>query len=132
MQWREDMFWVAAGSDLAKITAIIGVGMPASLLVTAWVAVTIRNAVRTEMEEQPVPKRLPAFNKFHYAGWGMTIAPTTALNLTGYAPNNGSMHDAGLLLSCHGPEQPCFFSTLKCYYRRQQTPSYLSCHHTAA
>lgn len=53
--------------------AIIGVGMPASLLVTAWVAVAIRNAVRTEMEEQPAPKRLPSFNKYHYAGWGVLL-----------------------------------------------------------
>lgn len=63
----------SAGSDLAKIMAIIAVGMPASLLVTAWVAVAIRSAVRTEMEEQPTPKRLPSFNKFHYAGWGARI-----------------------------------------------------------
>jgi hypothetical protein len=53
--------------------AIIGVGMPASLLVTAGVAVAIRNAVRTEMEEQPALKRMPSFNKFHYAGWGALL-----------------------------------------------------------
>lgn len=50
--------------------AIIAVGMPASLLVTAQIAVSIRTAVKTEMEEQPPPKRLPPFGRLHYAGWG--------------------------------------------------------------
>ncbi|EIE23379.1 hypothetical protein COCSUDRAFT_15440, partial [Coccomyxa subellipsoidea C-169] len=77
------------GADLAKIMAIIGVGMPASLLVTAWVAVAIRNAVRTEMEEQPTPKRLPSFNKYHYAGWGGVLALGLAVAVAspgGWAP----------------------------------------------
>jgi hypothetical protein len=65
---------VCAGADLAKIVAIIALGMPATLLVTAWIAVAIRNATRTELEEQPVPKRLPPFSKFHYALWGELLS----------------------------------------------------------
>lgn len=73
MTWRYLCPWFRAGADLAKILGIIAVGMPASLLVTAQVTVLIRNAVRTDMEEQPPVKRLPPFTAAHYAGWG---APT--------------------------------------------------------
>ena len=48
---------------------------------TAQVAVSIRNAVKTEMEEQPPLKRLPPFNKYHYGGWGVrsgTVLPPHA------------------------------------------------------
>ena len=68
-----------AGADLAKILGIIAVGMPASLLVTAQVTVLIRNAVKTDMEEQPPVKRLPPFTTLHYAGWGARACPARIL-----------------------------------------------------
>ena len=60
----------AAGSDLGKILAIIAVGMPASLIFTAQVAVSIRKMVNTKLEDTPTPKKLPPFKPFHYSLWG--------------------------------------------------------------
>ena len=65
------MLWsLRAGSDLAKIIGIIAVGMPASLLFTAQVAVSIRKMVDTKLEDTPTPKKLPPFKRFHYNLWG--------------------------------------------------------------
>ena len=62
-----------AGSDLGKILAIIAVGMPASLIFTAQVAVTVRKAVNTKLEDTPTPKKLPPFKPFHYSLWGAPL-----------------------------------------------------------
>ena len=68
--------WQACvGSDLAKIVGIICVGMPASLLVTAQVAVLIRSAVRTTLEDTPPSQKLPPFAQSHYLAWGAAHHP---------------------------------------------------------
>ena len=87
--------------------------MPASLLVTAQVAVSIRNAVKTEMEEQPPLKRLPPFNKYHYSGWGVrsgTVLPhmhherhTATAMLAGVRSCSFSMHATLLNRQCNLP-----------------------------
>lgn len=59
-----------AGADLAKILGIIALGMPASLVFTAQVAVSIRKMVETKLEDTPTPKKLPPFKRFHYSLWG--------------------------------------------------------------
>ena len=58
-----------AGSDLGKILGIIAIGMPASLIFTAQVAVSIRKMVNTKLEDTPTPKKLPPFKPFHYSLW---------------------------------------------------------------
>ena len=55
---------------MGKILAIIAVGMPASLVFTAQVAVSIRKMVNTKLEDTPTPKKLPPFKPFHYSLWG--------------------------------------------------------------
>ena len=59
-----------AGADLGKIVAIVALGMPASLIFTAQVAVAIRKMVETKLEDTPTPKKLPPFKRFHYSLWG--------------------------------------------------------------
>lgn len=59
-----------AGADLAKILGIVALGMPASLVFTAQVAVSIRKMVETKLEDTPTPKKLPPFTRFHYSLWG--------------------------------------------------------------
>lgn len=59
-----------AGADLGKIVAIVALGMPASLIFTAQVAVAIRKLVETKLEDTPTPKKLPPFKRFHYSLWG--------------------------------------------------------------
>ena len=59
-----------AGRDMAKIMAIIGLGMPASLLFTAQVAVGIRGLCQTQVEPQPPPRAEPPFSRAHHLAWG--------------------------------------------------------------
>ena len=59
-----------AGADLAKILGIVALGMPASLVFTAQVAVSIRKMVETKLEDTPAHKKLPPFKRFHYSLWG--------------------------------------------------------------
>ena len=47
--------------------------MPASLIFTAQVAVTIRKAVNTKLEDTPTPKKLPPFKPFHYSLWSAPL-----------------------------------------------------------
>ena len=76
-----------AGSDLGKIVAIIAVGMPASLIFTAQVAVAIRKMVETKLEDTPTPKKLPPFKRFHYSLWGeprlQIVLPSSLLRSSG-------------------------------------------------
>ena len=58
-----------AGVDLAKILALIVVGMPVTLLVTAQVAILIRRFSETELEPtNPIPPT-PAFSRLHHIAW---------------------------------------------------------------
>lgn len=52
--------------------------MPATLVVTAAIAVAIRAATNTEMEAQPPPKPLPPFTRSHYIAWG---APSNRIRI---------------------------------------------------
>ena len=70
-----------AGSDLGKIIGIIAIGMPASLLFTAQVAVSIRRMVNTKLEDTPAPKKPPPFKAFHYSLWGASY-PTEPIELS--------------------------------------------------
>lgn len=63
---------------MGKILAIIAVGMPASLVFTAQIAVSIRKMVKTELEDSPTPKKLPPFKRFHYSLWGTFHIPSFA------------------------------------------------------
>ena len=60
---------------MVKILAIIGLGMPASLLVTAQVAVSIRALCRTQVEPQPPHRPQPPFSRAHHAAWGARWRP---------------------------------------------------------
>ena len=60
-----------AGRDMAKILAIIGLGMPASLLFTAQVAVVIRALCQTQVEPQPPPRPQQPFSRAHHLAWGV-------------------------------------------------------------
>jgi hypothetical protein len=55
---------------MVKILAIIGLGMPASLLFTAQVAVGIRSLCRTQVEPQPPLQAQAPFSRAHYLAWG--------------------------------------------------------------
>lgn len=59
-----------AGTALAKMFAVITVGMPLTLLSTAQVASLIRKAVKTEMVEVPLAAKLPPFRTSHFLSWG--------------------------------------------------------------
>lgn len=61
-----------AGIDLVKILGLVIVGMPATLLVTAQVAILIRKYSKTEMEPHEPQDSMPPFSKLHYAAWGGT------------------------------------------------------------
>lgn len=62
------------GADLAKTLAVVVLGMPATLLATAAVAVAIRNAAKTPLGPPP-PADAPApFSRRHYVGWGSVAA----------------------------------------------------------
>ncbi len=62
------------GSDLAKMLAVVVLGMPATLLATAAVAVAIRSAAKTPLGAPP-PSDAPApFSRRHYVGWGAVAA----------------------------------------------------------
>ena len=41
------------GLELGKVVLVVALGVPMSLLFTAWVAVTIRQYARTELQPQP-------------------------------------------------------------------------------
>ena len=65
---------------MAKILAIIGLGMPASLLFTAQVAVGIRVLCRAQVEPQPPPRPQPPFSRAHHAAWGARRHPVACDN----------------------------------------------------
>lgn len=71
----------SAGSSLAKMVAVVAVGMPLTLLTTAQVAFLVRNYVQTEMQSIPVADSLPAFNKTHFISWGMLDCCICAFNM---------------------------------------------------
>ncbi len=56
---------------MAKILAIICLGMPASLLFTAQVAVGIRALCKTQVEPQPPQRPQPPFARAHHLAWGV-------------------------------------------------------------
>ena len=67
------------GADLAKMLAVVVLGMPATLLATAAVAVAIRNAAKTPLGPPP-PADAPApFSRRHYVGWGSVAAASGAV-----------------------------------------------------
>lgn len=75
--------------DLIKILALVVVGMPVTLLVTAQVAIVIRHFSQTELEP-PLPQPpTPAFSKLHYTAWGATwlvSLATVALSSSAQVP----------------------------------------------
>jgi len=72
------------GADLAKMLVVVVLGMPATLVATAAVAVAIRNAAKTPLGPPP-PADAPApFSRRHYVGWGSVAAFSgLAVALTG-------------------------------------------------
>ena len=78
------------GTDLAKMLAVVVLGMPATLLATAALAVAIRNAAKTPLGPPP-PAEAPApFSRRHYVGWGSTaVASGAALALGGASTPHG-------------------------------------------
>lgn len=73
------------GADLAKMLAVVVLGMPATLLATAAVAVAIRNAAGTPLGAPP-PADAPApFSRRHYVGWGSVAAASGAALAVGGA-----------------------------------------------
>ncbi|KAK9821310.1 hypothetical protein WJX81_008067 [Elliptochloris bilobata] len=87
-----------AGRDMAKILAIIGLGMPASLLFTAQVAVGIRALCRTQMEPQPPPRPQLSFSRAHHVGWGIVAVIALAAAVLG-PPDLAAVGRAGFLLA---------------------------------
>lgn len=67
------------GSSLAKMFAVIAVGMPLTLLSTAQVAFQVRKYIQTEMLDAPTADALPPFGKMHFITWGAVAAVSVAL-----------------------------------------------------
>ena len=104
-----------AGADLGKIVAIVALGMPASLIFTAQVAVAIRKMVETKLEDTPTPKKLPPFKRFHYSLWGesrLVIACLISLVLFGVF---GCDTDSTMLLICSCTEGRCSYRRSSCW-----------------
>ncbi|GBF88340.1 plastidal glycolate glycerate translocator, chloroplastic [Raphidocelis subcapitata] len=74
------------GGDLARIVGILLVGMVATLLFTAQVAVVIREAVKTPVKPVPKGKPAPPFETGHYVAWG-TIAVLSLVGAVFGAPD---------------------------------------------
>jgi hypothetical protein len=60
---------------MAKIVVLLTGGMAASLLLTAQIAVGIRNVTNTSLLETPQSKQLPPFSGIYYLGWGACGGP---------------------------------------------------------
>ena len=61
---------MVAGSELARIFGVNVLGVFLTLTVTAQIAITVRNLVKTQLEETTPPKQSFPFNRAHYVGWG--------------------------------------------------------------
>lgn len=72
------------GGDLAKMLAVVVLGMPATLLATAAIAVAIRKAAKTPLGPPPPADAPSPFSRRHYVGWGAVAAFSgSALALSG-------------------------------------------------
>lgn len=60
---------------MARIMGVNVIGVFLTLLVTAQIAISVRNLVRTQLEETTPPKQSFPFNRAHYVGWGEVLFP---------------------------------------------------------
>lgn len=67
-----------AGSEMARIMGVNIIGVFLTLLVTAQIAISVRNLVRTQLEETTPPKQSFPFNRAHYVGWGEVLVHALA------------------------------------------------------
>ncbi|KAK9867306.1 hypothetical protein WJX84_001513 [Apatococcus fuscideae] len=76
-----------SGSEMARIMGVNVIGVFLTLLVTAQIAISVRNLVRTQLEETTPPKQSFPFNRNHYIGWGALLLTT----FLGLAASGGSL-----------------------------------------
>lgn len=52
------------------MSGVVAIGMPLTLLSTAYVAFLVRKYVKTEMLDTPTADALPPFGRWHFITWG--------------------------------------------------------------
>ena len=83
---------------MARIMGVNVIGVFLTLLVTAQIAISVRNLVRTQLEETTPPKQSFPFNRNHYVGWGEALRSSVQSSITFAA-----MPVSGCSLHCNVP-----------------------------
>ena len=63
-----------AGSEVVRIVGVNLLGVFLTLIVTAQIAISVRNLVKTQLEETTPPKSTFPFRREHYVGWGTPLS----------------------------------------------------------
>ena len=86
-----------SGEDLGKITAIVALGFPFSLLAAGYIVLGIRRLAAVELLPVAIPAKMPPFGAVHFAA-AAAVAAVSALVLSQYAPGTHEAWGAQQLL----------------------------------